>query len=148
MACPYFMPTQKSEAALWPHPTRLPLGAGWEGQCCAPGSEGSSPSLEELKDSCNLGYATCQRLPQERAADAVRFAVTRDNGSQIGLSFVFESAHRPGGHGILHYDLEQSRWSEEHGDRRLQKMAECYLEAYLLRRIQPAAAGTKVSPHR
>ncbi len=147
MACPYFMPTRKSEAALWPHPARLPLGAGGEGVCCAPGHEADGLSLDDWKDSCNLGYARCGRLPQERAADAVRFAVSRDAGSRIDLSFAFESAHRPAGQGTLRYDVARGCWSARHADPRLQKMAECYLEAYWLRRIQPAAAGFQGRDH-
>ena len=151
MACPFFMPTEKSEAALWPHPARLPLGAGWEGHCCAPGHDTDAVSEDELKHSCNLGYASCERLPQDRPADAVRFAVSRDTGSQIELSFVYELAHRPAGHGRLQYDATLGQWSFPEGDAasenpRLQKMAECYLEAYLLRRIRPAAAGSNESP--
>jgi hypothetical protein len=33
-----------------------------------------------------------------------------------------------------------------HADLRIQKMADCYLQSYLLRRIQPASADFKASP--
>jgi hypothetical protein len=33
------------------------------------------------------------------------------------------------------------RWVSSQPDPRIQKMAECYLESYLLRRNQPAAAN-------
>ena len=107
LACPYFscLPTQLADAA-WLHPSRLPLGAGWSGCCCAPGYEGMSPSDESLREHCNLGYAAaCPQLPKERAADAVRFSIARDRGSQLELWFVFESGHRPAGHGKLQYDV-------------------------------------------
>lgn len=146
MACPYFMPTRKSEVALWPHPERLPLGAGWEGLCCAQGNEATPVNESELKDFCNLGYASCGRVPQARTADAVRFAIASDGGNRIGISFVFEAAHEPAGHGTLEYDTGSGRWSQNHENPRVQKMAECYLEAYLLRRIRPAAAGSNESP--
>ena len=129
------MPTQKSEAA-WLHPSRLPLGAGWSGQCCAPGYEGVTPSDQSLKDHCNLGYAlTCSRLPRERAADAVRFSIARDRGSQLELWFVFEFAHCPADHGKLQYDVAGDRWLSLHPNSRIQKMAQCYIESYLQRRI-------------
>ena len=84
MACPYFMPTHKSENAAWLHPSRLPLGAGWSGQCCAPGHEGTHAIRPSLRDHCNLGYATgCPQFPQARVADAVRFSIARDRGSQL-----------------------------------------------------------------
>ena len=142
MACPFFMPTFKLDDGGWLHPSRLPLGAGWMGHCSAPGHEGANPSNQELRELCNLGYAAaCPRLPQERACDAVRFCITQDRGSQLVLLFVFETEHRPGGHGTLEYDLALGRWTSSHSDPRIQKMAECYLQSYLLRRIQPAPAG-------
>ena len=72
MACPFFMPKTRFEDGGWLHPSRLPLGAGWRGECCAPGQQGTEPSNEELRELCNLGYATgCLRLPRERNFDAV-----------------------------------------------------------------------------
>ena len=135
------MPTHKNEDAVWLHPSRLPLGAGWNGHCCAPGHEGATPSDQSLRDHCNLGYAaTCAHLPKERAADAVRFSIARDRGSQLELWFVCELAHRPAGHGKLEYDVASGRWLSVHPDRCIQKMAECYLESYLRRRTSPAEA--------
>jgi hypothetical protein len=142
VACPFFMPTSKLDDGGWLHPSRLPLGAGWSGKCSAPGHEGAEPANQELRDLCNLGYAAdCPRLPAERAHDAVRFSIARDRGAQLQLWFVCESGHRPGDHGILKYDLSLGKWISSHGDARIQKMAECYLQAYLRRRIQPAVAG-------
>jgi len=142
VACPFFMPTSKLDDGGWLHPSRLPLGGGWMGHCSAPGYEGTEPSNQELHELCNLGYAAgCARLPEERACDAVRFSIARDRGAQLEIWFVFESRHRPAGHGILEYDLSLGQWIRSHPDARIQKMAECYLQTYLLRRIQPAAAG-------
>jgi hypothetical protein len=140
VACPFFMPTAKVEDGTWLHPSRLPLGAGWNGRCCAPGHENAEPSAQEVRDLCNLGYAVaCSRLPQERDSDSVRFSVAHDRGSQIFLWFIFERAHRPAGHGKLEYDASLQKWTSPHSDPRIQKMAECYLQSYLLRRVQPAA---------
>jgi hypothetical protein len=142
MACPFFMPTTKWDDGGWIHPTKLPLGAGWQGRCSAAGHEGSEPAAEELREFCNLGYAArCSRLPQQRTADAVRFAVTGHHGSRLTVCFVCESAHRPAGHGTLEYDVTKSQWLSSHPDPRIRRMAECYLQSYLLRRIRPAATG-------
>ena len=142
MACPFFMPTSRFDDGGWIHPARLPLGGGWKGQCCAPGHEGTEPAADELRDLCNLGYSSdCSRLPKERAFDAMRFSVARDCGSQLTICFVGEAAHRPAEHGTLDYDLVSQQWISSHSDSRIQKMAQCYLESYLRRRIQPAAAG-------
>lgn len=134
MACPFFLPTQKWDAGMWQHPARLPLGGGWRGSCSAPGHEGAEPSDQEQQDLCNLGYAaTCSWLPVERSCDAVRFSVTRDDGSRLQLCFVCESAHHPVAHGTLEYDSAASQWISTHADPRLQRMAECYVESYLSR---------------
>jgi len=141
MACPFFMPTEKCDDGGWLHPSRLPLGGGWRGQCSAPGYEGVEPTTEDLREGCNLGYAAgCSRLPKERTCDAVRFSVTRDLGTQLQLCFVCESEHRPAGHGTLEYDIALGRWISSHPDARIQKMADCYLQSYLLRRISPPPA--------
>jgi|SRR5208282_1849277 len=140
------MPTNKLEDGGWLHPSRLPLGGGWTGHCSAPGHEGAEPTNQELRELCNLGYAaSCPRLPKERAYDAVRFSIAHDRGAQLELWFVCESGYRPASHGKLEYDLDLSQWVSSHSDLRIQKMAECYLQAYLLRRIQPALAGSSSS---
>jgi hypothetical protein len=135
LACPYFMPTHKSEDAAWLHPSRLPLGGGWNGQCSAPGNEGRTPSDVELRNHCNLGYAaTCPHLPKERAADAVRFSIARDRGAQLEVWVISELGHRPSAHGKLQYDVGLAEWLSVHSDACIQKMAECYVESYLRRR--------------
>jgi len=140
VACPFFMPTSKLDDGGWLHPSRLPLGGGWHGQCSAAGHEGLEPTTDELLE-CNLGYAvTCRRLPKDRSCDAIRFSVARDCGSQLLLWFVCESGHQPAGHGTLEYDLALGRWTSPHPDPRIQKMADCFLQSYLLRRIPPVAA--------
>jgi len=141
MACPFFMPTSRSEDGGWLHPSRLPLGGGWNGHCSAPGQFGIEPSIEELRD-CNLGYALrCSRLPRERDCDAVRFSVIRDRDPLLSISYVTESAHRPASHGTLEFNLFVKQWTSVHADPNIQKMADCYVQSYLLRRIRPATAG-------
>jgi len=141
MACPFFMPTSKSDTAFFLHPARLPLGTGWNGLCSAPGHENCQPDMEELR-RCNLGYAaSCSRLPADRTSDAIRFSVARDGGSHLSLWFVHERDHRPAGHGTLEYDVSLATWTSPHADARVQKMAECYLQSYLQRRTQPVPSS-------
>ena len=129
MACPFFMPEERLSAE-WPFPQRLPLGAGWAGTCTAPGHEGIRPSEEEMKSGCNLGYArTCGRLPAERHADAVRFALGEERDRILRIVFASEREYLPASHGELLYDTPSRTWLQAHDDPRLQRMAECYVEA-------------------
>lgn len=141
MACPFFMPIQKFENGEWAHAARLPLGCGWSGHCTAPGHENETPSSEELREFCNLGYAEkCVRLPQERAWDSVRFTAravssgTDGSGDRIEVRYVCERAHRPAGNGILECDAVGGVWPKRHQDTRIQRMAECFLAAYVEKR--------------
>jgi hypothetical protein len=138
MACPYFLPAERLASPLWPHPARLPLGAAWSGRCTSPtAADGGNdaPGEHDLKHGCNLGYArNCPRLPQQRTADAVRMAVIHDRDGRITLQYVFEMAYLPAGHGLLEYDAGARAWLRPHPDARVQRMAECYLESYWLRR--------------
>ena len=91
-----------------------------------------------MKDGCNLGYArNCARLPRERSCDAVRFSLARDRDNKLSVQFVCEMAHTPAAHGMLEFDAAAGRWSSLHADGRIQKMAECFLEAYLRRKEGP-----------
>lgn len=152
LACPFFMPVQKLDGG-WLHPSRLPLGGGWDGHCSAPGHEGTQPSQEELHECCNLGYASkCSRLPIERDCDAVRFSVARDQGSRLLLWFVCETGHRPTSHGMREYDVERREWISSsagpaQSNPRILKMLECYVQSYLQRRVQAAAVDTTTSPN-
>jgi len=139
------MPVAKLESGSWPHPARLPLGCGWYGHCTAPGHETEVPPQTILEAFCNLGYATgCDWAPPARPWDAVRFAVAAPRSESveagcvaahvIRIGYVCERAHQPADHGDLEFDLQQSTWLRRHPDPRLQKMAECFLEAYLSRR--------------
>ena len=137
------MPVTRLENGNWPHPSRLPLGCGWSGHCTAPGHEENAPSQDILEAFCNLGYATsCPWAPRERQCDAVRFAVSapelrgnsKDPETQariLRLVYVFEQNHLPVKSGELEYDVSRGVWVACHEDRRIQRMAECYLEAYL-----------------
>jgi hypothetical protein len=132
LACPFFLPTKKYEGGGWPHPSRLPLGGGWHGICTAAGAGRIVPSDDQLQQWCNLGYAQdCPHLPLERTCDAVRFAVVSESQERITLCYACESGHRPGEQGRLEYVVAGGLWTRVHGDARIQKMAECYLQGYL-----------------
>jgi len=134
VACPYFMPERRLQSD-WPFPRRLPLGAGWAGTCSAPGHEGVQPGEEELKSGCNMGYAkACKRLPAERSADAVRFALGEEREGILHVLFVCEREHLPAGHGELLYEKASKQWLRRHDNPCVQRMAECYVQAQMERR--------------
>lgn len=133
------MPVERLENGIWLHAGRLPLGCGWSGHCTAPEHQGESPSQEELREFCNLGYAEgCGRLPRERVWDSVRFAARtvsseekNGTGGRIQLRYVCEREHRPAEHGLLEFDPVEARWEHQHHDHRVQRMAECFVESYV-----------------
>jgi hypothetical protein len=139
------MPVEKLENASWLHAARLPLGCGWTGHCTAPGHENAIPSPEELRDFCNLGYAEgCERLPHERVWDSVRFGARtvpgdKNNftGGHIQIRYICERDHRPVEHGTLKFDAVAEIWLLRHSDDRVQRMAECFLAAYVEKRKKP-----------
>lgn len=119
---------------LWSFPQRLPLGAGYCGNCTA-GQARSVPEEAELRDLCNLGYAVqCSRIPADRQLDSVRFAVARDGGDRILLHYSCERDHAPVDHGQLQYDCVSRTWPVAHGDANIQRQAECFVATYLERR--------------
>jgi hypothetical protein len=137
LACPFFVPreivSQTMNDGSWPHPSRLPLGAGWTGTCRASGQEQAVPDTH-IREFCNLGYATtCPHLPQQRDWDAVRFSVARVSHEQITICFTCELAHAPIEHGKLTFDLVSEAWLEPHSDSRILTLASSFLYAYRAR---------------
>src|SRR5215470_3758305 len=106
MACPYFYPTGRIDARLWPHPSRLPLGGGFRGLCYARAGELVSPDQASLRDCCNLGYAggQCERFPPEAPADAVRFSLAGDDDGIVTICYAREKDHLPFDHGTVRFD--------------------------------------------
>jgi hypothetical protein len=114
----------------WPHPSRLPLGAGWTGNCRASGQE-LAASEAHIREFCNLGYATaCPHLPLRRDWDAIRFSVARASQEQVTICFVCELDHE---HGKLAFDLASEAWLSAHPDPRVLRLATCYLQTYRAR---------------
>jgi hypothetical protein len=133
LACPYFVPREILNDGSWPHPARLPLGAGWNGSCCASDPQ-IAPAYSHLKDFCNLGYAVaCPHLPTEREWDAVRFSVASAGCEQVTFCYVCELGHAPVENGKLSFDLRRGTWVNVHPDSRVQRLADCYLETYRAR---------------
>lgn len=133
MACPFFMPDQRLDGD-WPFPQRLPLGAGWSGVCTA-SQACVRPSDDEIKSGCNVGYASaCARLPQQRDADAVRFAKGDEHDGLVHIRFAYERDYLPAGHGELIYETAARRWQTAHDNACLLRMAECYVETQMARR--------------
>ena len=134
MACPFFVPLEIVNDGSWPHPSRLPLGAGWMGNCRASGQEVEA-SPAQVREFCNLGYATaCPHLPRQRDWDAVRFSVARSGLERVTICFVCELNHAPIDHGTLTFDLAGGVWLDAHPDPRVLKLATCYLQTYCNRR--------------
>jgi hypothetical protein len=130
LACPFFVPLQIVNDGSWPHPSRLPLGAGWTGNCRASGQE-IAASDAHLREFCNLGYATaCPHLPANRDWDAVRFSVAHVGRDHVTICFVCELAHTPIEHGELTFDLMSEAWLNPHPDPRIGTLATRYLQAY------------------
>ena len=138
MACPFFVPLEVIHDGSWLHPARLPLGAGWRGNCYASGHE--LPAAENhVRDFCNLGYAVaCPHLPPHRDWDAIRFCVAHESRNQLSVSFVCELAHAPVEFGTLTYDLTANVWIDAKSDSRVMRLANSYLQTYRLRRMNAA----------
>ncbi len=133
------MPDERLDAD-WPFPHRLPLGAGRSGTCTAAGNV--RPNEHELKTGCNVGYATrCDRLPREREADAVRFALGEERDGLVRIRFAYEREHLPAGHGELIYDSATRRWQTAHSNPCLLRMAECYMQVRMEKRVAHTESG-------
>ena len=130
LACPFFVPREIVNDGSWPHPSRLPLGAGWTGNCLASGQE-LSPSDTHIREFCNLGYATaCPHLPRPCDWDAIRFSIVQVSRERVTICFVCELAHAPIEHGKLTFDLTSEVCLNPHPDPRLLRLATCYFQAY------------------
>ena len=148
----------------WLHAARLPLGCGWSGHCTAPGHEGETPSQEELRDFCNLGYAGRLRrdCPAESApgipsgfgrANALSaMAQESESGTRIQVRYVCERVIVPRSTACWNsMRIEDEMCAKPHPDRRLQRMAECFLTSYLRRKKKAAgsyASCCKLKPYK
>ncbi len=130
LACPFFVPLEIVNDGSWPHPSRLPLGAGWTGNCRASGQEVAA-SGTHIREFCNLGYATaCPHLPNGRDWDAIRFSVACAGLEQVTIIFVCELDHDPIEYGELTFDLASGVWLNPHLDPRVLTLANCYVQTF------------------
>ena len=108
MACPFLCRKRRFDAD-WPFPQTASLGRGMGGNVyMLRDMKERSPNDEDLKSGCNLGYAkTCSRLPADRAADAVRFALGEERDGILHVLFVCELAYLPAGNGELLYEKRE-----------------------------------------
>lgn len=140
MACPFFIPTERLEGA-WKFPDRLPLAPGFSGVCGAPGQMLARPTDEQLRDHCNLGHASCSRLPAKRHADSVRFSAKVVERHKISVRYVYEVECWPAGGGALEYDDREQRWTTPIEDLNLQRQAECFLRTWRTRQRPMTSAA-------
>ena len=142
MACPFFIPTERLDGA-WKFPDRLPLPPGFSGVCGAPGQMLVRPEDHELRDHCNLGHAACNRLPEQRPADSIRFSAKSVERSRIQVRYVYEKDCRPAGGGTLEYDDRERRWLSAIDDETLLRQAECFVDSWRSRQrlVKVAAAA-------
>jgi hypothetical protein len=84
-----------------------------------------------------MGYALrCSRLPADRPADAIRFVMAEETKGTQHVRFACEREYLPAGSGELIYEVATGTWFEGHPDARIQRMAECYVEAQRERHLQ------------
>src|SRR5579884_712690 len=105
MACPYFHPREPLADSGDAHAAMLPLGGAWRGVCRAVAGESWLPDSAGRERRCNLGYARgdCPRFPGDAGPDAIRFTISRDDGSALRMYYVAERDHHPFAHGPLEY---------------------------------------------
>jgi hypothetical protein len=137
MACPYFYPlAPRGHGALsGPQDAMLPLGDSWTGICRAlPGAV--PPDEAGLRPLCNLGYArgNCAQFPAGDGPDAVRFAVSRDNGATVSIQYVVERDHHPFAHGRLDYSVATGAVAPPPPSEVVARQAQAYAESYRRRK--------------
>lgn len=143
MACPYFYPVRRLAGDASTRSAMLPLGDAWTGLCFA--TPGGAPPTDSgpLGTFCSLGYArgACPRFPDhDSGADAVRFAISRDDGISIDLTYVLERNHHPFAYGPLRYSFDDGRFLGMPSAKVLERQAQAYVESYL-RRKKEASTG-------
>ncbi|HLK68063.1 MAG TPA: hypothetical protein VKU19_31735 [Bryobacteraceae bacterium] len=136
MACPYFFPVNPLVDSASAQRAMLPLGSMWTGSCSARPDDGWVPSEGVVHSLCNLGYArgNCAEFPCDGGPDAVRFTISHDDGSLVGLVWVWERDHHPHAHGRLEYSLERGEFTADPSGATFGRQAHAYLESYLRRK--------------
>ena len=94
------------------------------------------PRTNLSRDAIWVTRKTACRLPADRHADAVRFALGEECNGILHVRFASELAHLPASHGELLYEKASATWLSRHDDARVQRMAECYVQVQLQKRQQ------------
>ena len=141
MACPFFVPSRRLEAAGWVRPPRFPLGDSFGGTCHARPSDIIEPPEAHQRELCNCGYARsrCDRFPGGGAPDAVRFSVTDDTPTRLLLVYVIEKDHAPAEFGTLEYAVGDARLDGLAITEILAQQARAFLDSYLRQRTLSAS---------
>ena len=136
MACPFFHPSAPLSGQPGSDTAIFPLGDCFAGACHAQPGNPLEPDHESLRRSCNFGYARgiCPRFPHADCADAVRFTISRDDASGIGIYYVMERDHHPYLHGPLAYSQASGRFEGPVEIGELLPQAQAYLSSYLRRK--------------
>lgn len=142
MACPYFYPVERDRTDMRSESALLPLGDAWAGLCRAGAGPAWQPDQAVRDPLCMLGYARslCHRFPHDDpGADAVRFAISRDDGVSLQLYYVLERDHHPFAHGPLEYSLTAGQFLQAPSGEILSRQAEAYVQSYLRRKKEAQA---------
>jgi hypothetical protein len=95
---------------------------------------------EASGDCCNLGYARgiCARFPETGGPDAVRFTVSRHEGTVVRIYYVVERDHLPFAHGQMEYSTTAAGFvapfAAPSETQTLARQAAAYVESYLRRK--------------
>ena len=137
MACPYFVPTDARSSQTGPQTAILPLGDAWIGVCHANPATPCQTGDGDSWQLCHFGYARgrCRHFPEgDQGADAVRFAITRDNGASLALDCVLERDHHPFARNAFEYSLANGHVLPTTLGEAVSRQAEAYAQSYLRRR--------------
>ena len=122
----------------------LPLGGLWRGVCRATPDRPWAPDSSDAERLCNLGYARgiCARFPQDDGADAVRFAINRDDGATLRIYYAAERDHHPFAHGPLEYSCASASLADAPAiGEILRAQAEAYAASFLRRKSEASKAS-------
>jgi hypothetical protein len=86
LACPYFVPREIVYDLSWPHPARLPLGAGWTGSCCAASHKAANGAVAPNIGGSEIADSKTADL---KIADA---RIADPSASSIGATLAVDSA--------------------------------------------------------
>ena len=152
MACPFFLPQGELETGPWDHTPRLPLGGAFSGVCHAQPGEAYQPPYRHQEELCNCGYARglCERFPENEAADAVRFSVTREGPKRLRLVYILEKEHAPVEFGELEYSVQRKALLTSPSNAIIARQAQAFIGKYLDRCgsfLPPIPVAAKPSDH-